>query len=234
MSPVLPLQIANAALVCNLRPGGISISPRSPLEPTRKTPSVFLDFSREICNSSKFLTHQKAPPWAQGADSPYQGEMARRANGGRDAGAKRLRGFGCRKVRNTLIFVTNPLRHFLRKCHLPLPRGAWQGEAVGAAANPYTMQILNTRRKRLGSRRRVRNGLDGTSRRYVRRLLSAEPVSSFPKHKRFAGLCFGGGLDGTSRHYVRRLLSSEPVSSFPKHRRFAGLCFGFQCCSSLS
>ncbi len=152
--------------------------------------------------------------------------MAHRAKRGRDAGAKRLRGFECRKVRNTLIFVTNPLRHFLRKCHLPLPRGAWQGEALGAAANPYTMQILNTRRKRLGRRRRVGNGLDGTSRRYVRRLLSSEPVSSFPKHKRFAGLCFGGGRDGTSRRYVRRLLSSEPVSSFPKHKRFAGLCFG--------
>ena len=47
LSPFLPLQIANASLVCNLRTGGISISPRSPLEPTRKTALVFLDFSRE-------------------------------------------------------------------------------------------------------------------------------------------------------------------------------------------
>ncbi|MFQ8836657.1 MAG: hypothetical protein ACLR8L_01900 [Oscillospiraceae bacterium] len=31
-------------------PGGISISPRSPLEPTRKTASVFLDFSRDNKN----------------------------------------------------------------------------------------------------------------------------------------------------------------------------------------
>ena len=36
LRPFLPLQIANASLVCNLRAGGISISPRSPLEPTQK------------------------------------------------------------------------------------------------------------------------------------------------------------------------------------------------------
>ena len=50
LSPFLPLQIASASLVCNLRTGGISISPRSPLEPTRKTASVFLDFSRDNKN----------------------------------------------------------------------------------------------------------------------------------------------------------------------------------------
>ena len=93
LSPVLPLQIANAALVCNLRPGGISISLRTSLNRPEKPPSVFLDFSRVICSSSKLRT-PKGSPWAQGADSPYQGEMARRANGGRDAGAKRLRGCG--------------------------------------------------------------------------------------------------------------------------------------------
>ena len=37
LSPLPPLQIANAALVCNLRPGGISMSPRSLLEPTKET-----------------------------------------------------------------------------------------------------------------------------------------------------------------------------------------------------
>ena len=51
LSPLPPLQIANATLVCNLRPGGISISPRSPLEPTKKTASVFLDLSRDNKNS---------------------------------------------------------------------------------------------------------------------------------------------------------------------------------------
>ena len=43
---------------------------------------------------------QKGSPWAQGADSPCQGEMARRANRGRDAGAKRLRGFEPCKFRS--------------------------------------------------------------------------------------------------------------------------------------
>ena len=37
-------------------PRGISISPRSPLEATKKTASVFLNLSREICSSSKSPT----------------------------------------------------------------------------------------------------------------------------------------------------------------------------------
>ena len=48
-------------------PGGISISPRSPLEPTRKTASVFLNFSREIWNSSEFRTLQELPLGTSGA-----------------------------------------------------------------------------------------------------------------------------------------------------------------------
>ena len=71
-------------------------------------------------------------PWAQGVDSPYQGEMARRAKRGRDAGPKGLRGFEHNKFSSTLISATDPLRHFLRKCHLPLPRGARQGEAFAS------------------------------------------------------------------------------------------------------
>ena len=55
---------------------------------------------------------------------------------------------------------------------------------------PFSPHSFPARRKRMGRRRRVGNGLDGTSRRYVRRLLSSEPVS-FPERKRFAGLCFG-------------------------------------------
>ena len=38
-----------------MSPGDFDFPP-DPLEPTRKTPSVFLDFSREICNSPKSLT----------------------------------------------------------------------------------------------------------------------------------------------------------------------------------
>ena len=57
----------------------------------------------------------KGVPWAQGADSPYQGEMARRAKRGRDAGPKGLRGFEHNKFSSTLISATDPLRHFLRK-----------------------------------------------------------------------------------------------------------------------
>ncbi len=53
-----------------------------------------------------FRTAQKnlyipGSPWAQGADSPYQGEMARRAKRGRDAGPKGLRGFERCKFRRT-------------------------------------------------------------------------------------------------------------------------------------
>ena len=57
----------------------------------------------------------KGAPWAQGADSPYQGEMARRAKRGRDAGPKGLRGFEHNNFSSTLISATGPLRHFLRK-----------------------------------------------------------------------------------------------------------------------
>ena len=49
--------------------------------------------------------------------------------------------------------------------------------------------------------------------RCARSLLSSEPVSSFPKHKRFAGLCFGGGLDGTSPRAMRE--ASYPLSPLP-------------------
>ena len=63
--------------------------------------------------------------------------------------------------------------------------------------------------------------------RCARSLLSSEPVSSFPKRKRFAGLHFGAWpRRNESPRCARSLLSSEPVSSFPKHKRFAGLCFG--------
>ena len=57
------------ALAQGLRPsepGGISIFPRSPLEPTRTTSSVFLDFSRVVCNSSKILPHQRLPLGTRG------------------------------------------------------------------------------------------------------------------------------------------------------------------------
>ena len=57
----------------------------------------------------------KGAPWAQGADSPYQGEMARRAKRGRDAGPKGLSGFEHNKFSSTLISAADPLRHFLRK-----------------------------------------------------------------------------------------------------------------------
>ena len=49
--------------------------------------------------------------------------------GTRGAGLTGLRGFERCKFRRTLNFATNPLRHFLRKCHLPLPCGARQEEA---------------------------------------------------------------------------------------------------------
>ena len=85
-----------------------------------------------ICRADVGIGPYKGSPWAQGADSPYQGEMARRAKEGRDAGPKGLRGFEHNKFSSTLISATDPLRHFLRKCHLPLPRGARQGEAFAS------------------------------------------------------------------------------------------------------
>ena len=54
----------------------------------------------DISNSSENL-YVPGSPWAQGADSPYQGEMARRAKRGRDAGPKGLRGFERCKFRRT-------------------------------------------------------------------------------------------------------------------------------------
>ena len=82
--------------------------------------------------NTPFLPRTQGSPWAQGADSPYQGEMARRAKEGRDAGPEGLRGFERSIVRSTLKLETNPLRHFLRKYHLPLSCGARQEEALGA------------------------------------------------------------------------------------------------------
>ena len=52
--------------------------------------------------------------------------------GTRGAGPKGLRGFERNRFRSTLKYAANPLRHFLRKCHLPLPRGARQGEAFAS------------------------------------------------------------------------------------------------------
>ena len=70
--------------------------------------------------------------------------MARRANRGRDAGPKGLRGFERSKFRSTLNLAINPLRHFLQKCHLPLPRGARQEEAF--AFLQVFQQIYSCRR----------------------------------------------------------------------------------------
>ena len=39
-----------------------------------------------ICRADVGIGPYKGSPWAQGAISPYQGEMARRAKEGRDAG----------------------------------------------------------------------------------------------------------------------------------------------------
>ena len=69
----------------------------------------------DISNSSENL-YVPGSPWAQGADSPYQGEMARRAKRGRDAGPKGLRGFERHKFRSALKYAANPLCHLLRKC----------------------------------------------------------------------------------------------------------------------
>ena len=41
--------------------------PPDPLEPTKKTASVFLDLSREICNSSEFRTRQGSTERGAGA-----------------------------------------------------------------------------------------------------------------------------------------------------------------------
>ena len=65
---------------------------------------------------------------------PYRTPRPRLPLGSRGAGPKGLRGFECCKFRRTLNLETNPLRHFLRKCHLPLPCGAWQGEALVCTA----------------------------------------------------------------------------------------------------
>ena len=76
LSPVLPLQIANASLVCNLRPGGISISlrpslnrPRKPLRFSWIFPAIFetaqifwrctYKLRRGRCRSQPFATKER-------------------------------------------------------------------------------------------------------------------------------------------------------------------------------
>ena len=76
----------------------------------------------------------------QGADSPYQGESARRANRGRDAGAKRLRGFERNRFRiskhSELCNKSPP--SFSPKMTPPLTaRGVARGGFGGSPANPY-------------------------------------------------------------------------------------------------
>ena len=41
--------------------GDFDFPPGAPFKATRKTASVFLDFSREICRSSKFLAYPRLP-----------------------------------------------------------------------------------------------------------------------------------------------------------------------------
>ena len=70
----------------------------------------------------------KGSPWAQGADSPYQGEMARRAKEGRDAGPKGLRGFERRRFRTHSESCDPSPPSFSSKMPPPLPaRGAARG-----------------------------------------------------------------------------------------------------------
>ena len=60
LSPPLPLQIANAALVCNLRPGGISISLRTSLNRPRNPLRFSWIFPAEFVTAQNYA-HPKAP-----------------------------------------------------------------------------------------------------------------------------------------------------------------------------
>ena len=66
--------------------------------------------------------------------------------GTREAGPKGLKGFERVIFWSTLKLKTNPLRHLLRKCHLPLPR-ARQEEAYRSALDKTEVSgIINIAR----------------------------------------------------------------------------------------
>ena len=72
----------------------------------------------------------------------------------------------------------------------------------------FSPHSFPARRKRMGRRRRGRNGLTGTSRRYSRRLFSYKAVSSFPNRK--PGLRFGLSIPDSA--------PDTPPGSLPRSR----------------
>ena len=115
-------------------PGGSSIFLPDHLEPTRKTASVFLTFSREIWWNSKLRMHQRRLPMAQGP------------NRGRDAGPKGLRGCERCILRSTLKSVINPLRHLLTQMPPPLTaQGVARGGFGGLRRIRTASQMMNAR-----------------------------------------------------------------------------------------
>ena len=93
---------------------------------------------------------------------------------------------------------------------------------------PFSPHSFPARRKRMGRRRCVGNGLDGTSPRAMRE--ASYPLSPFPPFQSanaslVCTLVVRPRRNESPRH-ARSLLSSEPVSSFPKRKRYAGLHFG--------
>ena len=78
-----------------------------------------------------FAAHMpKAPLGHKGPIPPIRGKWPEGPKGVGTLSAKHLRGFERYKLRCTLNSAADPLRHFLRKCRHPFPRGARQGVAL--------------------------------------------------------------------------------------------------------
>ncbi len=87
--------------------------------------------SAEICASIIRVVPRLTSPLSWGRGFMFESPRQKLPLGTRgavseaDCGDSNAANFG-----STLNLATNPLRHFLRKCHLPLPRGARQEAAL--------------------------------------------------------------------------------------------------------
>ena len=193
----------------------------------------------EICNKSP-------PSFADpNATSPYRAERGKGRLWGAPANPYCFTNFECKAD------LSQPFKGNCSQIRSSVTGGAYNSVcrvtmcvrrdlSIGACLNctrsthqtvtkrPFSPHSFPARRKRMGRRRCVGNGLDGTSPRAMRE--ASYPLSPFPPFQSanatlVCTLVVRPRRNESPRH-ARSLLSSEPVSSFPKCKRFAGLRFG--------
>ena len=135
LSPFPPLQIANASLVCNLRPGGISISLRASLNRPEK-PLRFSGLFPRNLKQPKISDAPKAPLELKGPIPPIRGNWPEGPIGVGTLSAKRTEGIRTLQISEHSEIYTRSPPSFSPKMPPPLimqgmTRGGFSGYRLG-------------------------------------------------------------------------------------------------------